>query len=117
MKKYRLLSVLILLSLLLYGCGAAKKPMYYWGNYSQSLYSLKKNQNDTTTAEHLKVLDDILLKSKERAINVPPGIYAEYGYYMLTAGKKEEAKKMFQAEKDIYPESTALMDRMIKSIN
>jgi hypothetical protein len=107
----------ILAIALLYGCAAPPKPMYYWGEYSQSLYSLKKNSNAETADSHLKVLDDIMLKSKEMDLKVPPGICAEYGYYMLSAGKKEEAKKMFQTEKDIYPESTVLMDRMIKSIN
>lgn len=116
MKNFNLFVGILALSLL-YGCVTPKKPMYYWGSYSESLYLLKKNPNAETNDSHLKVLDDIILKSKEMDLKVPPGIYAEYGYHLLSAGKKEEAINMFQTEKSIYPESTVMMDRMIISSN
>lgn len=113
MKAVRL-CVLFLLFSFAYGCVTSQKPMYYWGNYSSSLYGLKKNPGEETMNLHIKALDDIILKSKEMDLKVPPGIYAEYGMYLLQADKKAEAKEMFLAEKHIYPESSLLMDRMIK---
>jgi hypothetical protein len=96
------------------GC-AAQKPMYYYGDYSQSLYALKKEPTDETKKQHIEVLQNIMTVTKEDGyVRVPPGIYAEYGYMMHITGKTTEAIKYFALEKQTYPESGLLMDRLIQ---
>ena len=92
--------------------GCAPKPQYTWGDYGPSLYKLYSGDNDlNATALRLQAI----IEKGEANGKVPPGIYAEYGYLLLSVGKSGEAITYFQKEKQIYPESTVLMDRMIST--
>lgn len=87
--------------------------MYYFGNYSESLYQYEKNQTQASLLNHTTELQRIIKKSKRLDLPVPPGIYAELGYIKLKANKKEEAIFFFSAEAALYPESKLFMDRLI----
>lgn len=103
------LGLTILCLALAQGC---KPPQQYaWGSYESSLYRLAK---DPTSFEDYgaKLLHQI--QNGEAARQVPPGIYAEYGFFLLVSNKKTEAVLYFQKEKDKWPEAILLMDRMIK---
>jgi hypothetical protein len=95
--------------------GCAPKRMYYFGNYSKTLYSLDKNRNDESLLAHKQDLETIITESKSRNLPVPPGIYAELGYINLKSNNSKEAIRLFQAESQLYPESRHLMDRLIQS--
>lgn len=90
--------------------GCAPKTQYTWGDYGPALYSLYSGDKDLD-ATALK-LQKIIEKGEVKG-TVPPGIYAEYGYILLSLGKSGEAITFFQKEKQLYPESTVFMDRMI----
>jgi len=93
----------------------APKQIYRFGNYSQTLYQLEKNQNEESLLKHKQVLETIISESGERNLPVPPGIYAELGYINLKTNDSKKAISMFQAEYKLYPESKLLMDRLIQS--
>ena len=57
---------LIYLLLLIFGIGCAPQAMYYYGNYSDTLYSYKKKLTPETLEVHKKELQEIINKS-ERA--------------------------------------------------
>ena len=95
------------------GC-ASTKPMYYWGNYSDSLYDTKKNPGAETIAKHKEVLENIVEESKNRNLRIPPGVCAELGYLYAAQNNNKKAIELFQMEKMTYPESTILMDRLIQ---
>ena len=95
--------------------GCAPQKMYYFGNYSKTLYSFEKNQNDESLLKHKQELETIITESETRNLPVPPGIYAELGYINLKSNNSKEAIKLFQAESQLYPESKHLMDRLIQS--
>ncbi|MBL7049726.1 MAG: DUF4810 domain-containing protein [Nitrospira sp.] len=107
-----LLFITLLLSISFIGC--APKQMYSWGNYSDTLYAYKKDSNDETLMRHLQELNKIIEESKKHDQRVPPGVYGELGYLSLKGNKPEKAIEYFNAEKQLYPESTVLMDRLIK---
>ncbi|XPV74921.1 MAG: DUF4810 domain-containing protein [Desulfovibrio sp.] len=102
----------VCLCVLLTGC-SGKKPMYYWGDYSNSYYDHVLNQSDDSLTAHVTCLEEIIEKSEQKGLNVPPGVYAEYGFYMLKTGQYTKAQTAFMQEKVLYPESTVLMDRML----
>lgn len=106
---------LILTSSVLLGC-ASQKPMYYWGNYSTSLYAYKKAATDESYMEHMNELQRIIEQSKERDLRVPPGICVEYGYLLLKEGKKEKALQYFEQEEQTYPESRVFVERLKRQI-
>ena len=95
--------------------GCAPKKMYYFGNYSNTLYSFENNQNDESLLKHKQELETVITESESRNLPVPPGIYAELGYINLKSNNSKEAIRLFQAESQLYPESKHLMDRLIQS--
>jgi hypothetical protein len=98
--------------LFFFGC-SAKKQMYYWGDYSDSLYHSKKEPGVESLANHKEVLENIVDESKSRNLRIPPGICAELGYLYAANNNTKKAVELFQMEKQTYPESTILMDRLI----
>ena len=90
------------------GCGTTTK--YHWGNYENSLYRYYKNPAEVE--ELAEALAEIIAKG-ERDGRVPPGIYSEYGYLLFISGNTGEAIAYFEKEKNTWPESSVLMDKMI----
>ena len=83
---------------------ANTKGLYYWGDYSDTLYEYKQTPNKENLEKHKLEILNIISKSKELNKKVPPGICCEYGYILAKEGKKEEAKKYFALEIQAYPE-------------
>lgn len=86
----------------------------YWGNYSHTLYEYKKNPSPETRKQHIVSINDIILKSKELNLRVPPGVYAELGMYTMEDGKAKEAKQYFNLELQTYPESKTMVQQLLK---
>lgn len=84
--------------------------LYDWGNYEGSLYQLMK---DPTSLDQYGATLNRQITRAEVDGKVPPGIYAEYGYFLVTTHKPQEAVAWFQKEKAKWPESRILMDKMI----
>jgi len=114
MKRKKILFVALTISIFIAGCTPQK--MYYLGDYSQTLYSLEKNQTEEALINHKQELEKILIESEARNLPVPPGIYAELGYINLKANNSQKAITLFQTESQLYPESQHLMDRLIQSV-
>jgi hypothetical protein len=106
----RLFSV-VLVILFLAGCAA--QPRYTWCKYDCLLYDHYKNpvQNE----EFIEALKEAVLKG-EAAGQVPPGIYAEYGYVLYEQGNNPLAIQYFQKEADKWPESRVFMAKMITNV-
>ena len=103
------------MALVLAAC-VAKPTMYYWGDYSATLYQYKAEPSDETLAQHYLSIQDVFNKSQEYGLRVPPGVNAEYATLLLKQGKKADALVYFEKEKATYPESALLMDRMIQMV-
>jgi hypothetical protein len=94
------------------GCQPAATTLFYWGNYSSTLYDYKKNPSDTTLSVHKTTLLDIMTKAPEKGKKIPPGIYAEYGYILLKEGKETEGLDCLTKEEQTFPESKAFVQRL-----
>jgi len=117
MKKTFAWSILgILCWFFLNGC-AVQKQLYYFGDYSNTLYSSKKFQDEESLLKHKQELEKIISESETKKMLVPPGIYAELGFLNLKSNNSKEAIVLFQTEAKIYPESKYLMDRLIQMAN
>lgn len=109
--------LLILLSVFCFTGCATQKPMYSWGDYSSSLYKLKKDPCDENLMKHKQVLLKIMDDSKKNGLRVPPGVYCEYGYASMKEGKTNEALAYFDLEEKTYPESAVFMQRLKSQFN
>lgn len=95
---------LFLGTLLITGCGP-KKQLYYFGDYSETLYYYKKVPTAERKGRYREELRAIIEVSQERGSRVPPGICAEYAYLLMSEGEYSEAGKYLAMEEELYPES------------
>ncbi|MBC8321490.1 MAG: DUF4810 domain-containing protein [Bacteroidetes bacterium] len=105
----------LLLILLIVGC--APQTMYYWGNYSNTLYKYKKDATPEMLDKHKTELLDIISKSNEKGLRIPPGINAELGYIFLLQEQNDQAMVYLNKEKSTYPESTKFIDDLLNNLN
>jgi len=106
---------LIFLGLTLFFTGCATQTqLYYWGDYSNTLYKYKKNPDNETLAGHKASLLNIIGESNQRNTKIPPGVCCEYGYILLREGKTQEALAYFDLEEKNYPESKLFITRLKK---
>jgi hypothetical protein len=105
----KILSSLAALAVLA-GC-AAPQNKYDWGNYEQSLYEYYKAPANTQAL--LLSLNTTITNAEANKRTVAPGLYAEYGFLLMQSGKPKEAIAYFEKEKSKWPESAALMNRMV----
>lgn len=89
--------------------GCVAPPLYYYGNYSRTLYHAKKDGTPESQKKHIATLLDVIETSKKKNLRVPPGIYCEYGYWLALEGQSE-ADAYFGLEIQTYPESTRFVE-------
>jgi hypothetical protein len=111
MKAMRHLLPIVALGLL---AACATPPHYQWGGYEQSLYSYYKSP--AKADQYTLKLAEAVRRGEEQG-HVAPGLHAEYGYMLMNSGRKAEAIAEFESEKQRWPDSTLLMDRMIRLAN
>jgi hypothetical protein len=109
MKKLFLAAIVLALS----GC-ATNTGLYEWGGYDALLYQSYKKpgelpKNMEALAKHIAALE----KGGKR---VAPGLHADLGTLQLQSGDKASALLNFRRERELWPESTILMDAMIKTL-
>lgn len=92
--------------------GACAAPtLYPWGGYDEVLYAHYQSPQDH--AAFVERLKTIVLEAEQSGRKVPPGIYAEYGHALYEEGQYDQAILYFQKERDLWPESRVLMEKMV----
>jgi len=117
MKRNTVLILAFITSICLLTVGCAPKPkMYYWGDYSRSLYNCKKDPSEENLLKHKQTLENIIETSKTMSLRIPPGVCAELGYIYFKQNNEKLALQYFDMEESIYPESKILMTRYKQAI-
>ena len=116
MKRINILMTVLSL-ICLNGCATKiSNSNLYWGDYSRTLYELKKNPSRETVNKHKGELRRIIDRSLELGLIPPPGLQAELGHMLFNEGEKGAALKLIRREVRDYPESKVLMKRIYKQI-
>lgn len=92
---------------LLAACSSQDNSLYYWGNYSDTVYAYYNQPGDLSKQE--QALQEIVQQAQNSGKNVAPGIYGQLGLVALKQGKRAEANAAFQQEKALYPESATFI--------
>jgi hypothetical protein len=117
MKRRHLPVLVVAVLAFLCTAGCVPRPsMYYWGDYSETLYRAKKTPGDDTLLAHRQSLENIVEQSKTLNLRVPPGVYAELGYIYFRQNNDGLASRYFQMEENLYPESKILMTRLKQAV-
>lgn len=107
---------LIALSLVLVGCGGADPSLYRWGEFPQQTYYYMSEKAKISPLEQITSLEKDIEQTKAENKAVPPGLYAHLGLLNLDIQNSQRAAMYFQLEKQAYPESTVLMNRLLQRI-
>jgi hypothetical protein len=108
---------IIAISVLIFLASCSTKKMYYWGKYDQATYQHNKKQTEETKSDLLTVYENIIEKKNKGTRNeVPPGVYADYGYLLIQEGQIEKGKEMLEKEIAFYPESKKIVLYILNKI-
>jgi hypothetical protein len=113
--KRTLLGVLALSSILV-GCGGGNPSLYRWGEFPQQTYMYMSKQGKTSPLEQIARLEKDIEIAKSENKAVPPGLYAHLGLLNIDIQNSQRAAMYFELEKQVYPESTVLMNRLLKGL-
>ncbi|MGR9109055.1 MAG: DUF4810 domain-containing protein, partial [Gammaproteobacteria bacterium] len=95
-----------LAALLFSACAQQPKPVYYWGEYENLLYSMYLHPGEADTTTQVAILTEDIQKTRDQGQRVPPGVHAHLGYMQYLLGNAGAALAEFTTEKELYPEST-----------
>lgn len=95
------------------GCIQVPPKIYHWGGYETGVYERLVN---TEHAKADSLLLETITQAEQQHLKVPPGAYAEYGYQLFKRGERENAVAYFEKERQLFPESKALMSTLIAKI-
>ncbi|HIE82924.1 MAG TPA: DUF4810 domain-containing protein, partial [Dehalococcoidia bacterium] len=85
-------------------------------SYAPILYNYTKLPSDETLAAHRESLEDIIAKSNEKNLRVPPGVYAELGYIEQKRGDQDASTAYYESEMKLYPEATPFLERLVSGM-
>ena len=105
---------LALMSMVLMAGCATNKDIYYWGEYEQLIHDAYMKPGSADTATQIEKLTADIQKAAATGKKVPPGIYAHLGFLYAIEGKDSQSKAAFKQEQTLYPESSTLIEGMMK---
>ncbi|WGE71018.1 DUF4810 domain-containing protein [Actinobacillus equuli subsp. haemolyticus] len=107
MKKVNVITF-ALMAMILSACySKSVNTQYYWGNYSDIIYSYYNEPNDFVKQEN--GFNEIIKMAKDANKPVAPGVYGHLGLVLLKQGKTAEAQNAFIQEQQLFPESKTFM--------
>lgn len=112
MKALRHLGALVIVALA--GCQSGEH--YYWGHYEDLVYVSYADPGKITPESEAQMLEQDIRDAGGANKPVPPGVHAHLGNVYFQLGKLDLAQREFETEKQLYPESAVLMNRMIAAL-
>lgn len=99
-------------ALVLAGCQHRAPSLYQWENYQPQVYQYFKGESPDA---QIAVLVADLQKIRSEGKTPPPGYHAHLGLLYSVTGKADLMAAEFEAEKQLFPESAAYMDFLLKN--
>lgn len=107
---------LVLVILLFPGCATKPKPLYYWGEYEDLVYAMYVAPGEADTLTQVAKITEDIQKTHDNGQRVPPGIHAHLGYLYFLLGNTGASLAELETEKQLYPESTVFVNRVIEKL-
>jgi hypothetical protein len=101
---------LLVVVMLLASCA---KPLYNWDTYNQDSYNHLKKSDDKSQDKLLKTYEKMIAKPKGTRGVPPPGVYADYGFFLISLDRMEKGEAMLEKEIELYPESKVFIDLVL----
>jgi len=84
-----------------------------WGRYEDSVLRVTSSPDGFDLGAEIDSLEQQLDETVNANRPVPPGLHAHLGYLHSVAGNGDAARRHFEAEKSLYPESATFMDKLL----
>lgn len=95
------------------GCAAnSPPPLYQWTGYQPAVYDYLKGEK--SPQEQIDKLEKSLQEIRGKGHMPPPGFHAQLGMLYANVGNDEKAMQEFEAEKELFPESSTYMSFLMK---
>lgn len=104
-------TILVVLLLFVTAC-AQNKNIYYWADYSNTLYEANKEKSVKSDERHYAELIKIISSADHYGKKIPPGIYFELSMYESKKGNHDKANMLLSKEYALYPEAKIYIDNM-----
>ncbi|MDY4593881.1 MAG: DUF4810 domain-containing protein [[Pasteurella] aerogenes] len=114
MKKQLTYALPLVAALCLTACSSGPKSMYYWKDYPPTVYERLKN-DDSSISEQITKMEKYFTEASRKQLAVAPGAHAHLGLLLTDVGQYESARRQFESEKQLFPESTVFMDFLLKN--
>ena len=98
---------------LMSGC-VSNNTQYHWGEYESLVYKGHVSPEEVPPIVQIDILEADIVKANAENKPVPPGVYAHLGLMYAAAGQKDLALTSLTKEKELFPESSAFIDGLIK---
>lgn len=96
------------------GCKTTE-PQYYYGQYSNAVYSYFK-ADEVTVEEQISILEEVIQTAAANSKYVAPGIHAHLGMLYFEVGNHQLGAQHFEQEKALFPESTHYINFLLKPL-
>lgn len=95
---------------------ACQATLYDWGTYEASILKMYSSRENFSAAGEIDRLQKEVERTHERNRLLPPGKMAHLGYLYVLMADSESARRCFEAEKELFPESEHFMDFLLAKL-
>ncbi len=92
---------------------AVQPPLYRWGAYEDIIYTGYKNPGSSDPVSDSILLEAEMERTAAEGKRVPPGVRIHLGYLYFSQGRNDEARGMFETEREVFPESAVFVDGLL----
>jgi hypothetical protein len=112
MKKY---IYIFIVAFAFHSC-SAPKGLYSWDKYQEASYGYLKKADEKSIDNIMEQYQNVIKKQKGTRKVTPPGMLADYGFFLIQRGDLKAGKENLNKEILLYPESKIFIDRILKLI-
>lgn len=105
---------LLLAGALLGGCVTPEPPLYRWGEYEDIVYRSYRNPGESDPVNDAIALEEDIARTEAEGAEIPPGVRVHLGYLYAQQGRLDEARLLFEREREVFPESTVFVDGLLR---
>lgn len=112
-QRCKMLASSLLCLLVLTACVTPEPPLYRWGEYENIIYAGYKDAGGSDPVNDAIRLSEDMARTEAEGLQVPPGVRIHLGYLYFAQGRTDEARALFEMERDIFPASTVFVDGLL----
>ncbi len=112
-RRCQLITCGIITALLLGGCVTPEPPLYRWGEYENIIYRGYKDSGGSDPVNDAVLLSEDMARTEAEGLQVPPGVRIHLGYLYFAQGRTDEARALFEMEREVFPESRVFVNGLL----